>query len=84
MKTIWDYRKNELNKAKHGFDFSYVKQFDWSQALIITARAPRLMAIGELDGTIVTLIFSRLGEEALSVISLRRASRKERKFYDEA
>lgn len=42
------------------------------------------MAVGEFRGeTVIATIFVLLGTEALSVISMRRASRKERKLYDE-
>jgi uncharacterized DUF497 family protein len=39
------------------------------------------MAIGEFDGQIISVVFKPLGSEALSVISMRIASRKERKAY---
>jgi uncharacterized DUF497 family protein len=37
------------------------------------------MAIGPFSGVILSVIFGPLGTEAVSVISMRRASRKERK-----
>ena len=37
------------------------------------------MAIGLFRGTVVTVIFELLGTEALSIVSMRRASRKERR-----
>ncbi len=43
----------------------------------------RRVAIGFLDGELVTLVFAPLGTEAVSAISLRPASNKERKRYDE-
>jgi hypothetical protein len=41
----------------------------------------RFAAIGLLDGDLVTLVFAPLGTEAVSAISLRKASRKERNRY---
>lgn len=40
------------------------------------------MATGYLDGALVSLAFSLLGTEAISAISLRAASNRERKAYD--
>jgi len=40
------------------------------------------LAIGRLGKELVTLVFSPLGAEAISVISLRPASRVERKLHD--
>lgn len=40
------------------------------------------MAIGEFRQTILAVIFKPLGSEAISVISMRRASRKERSAYE--
>jgi uncharacterized DUF497 family protein len=37
-----------------------------------------------LDRDLVTLVFSLLGTEAVSVISLRPASRAERKLHDQS
>jgi uncharacterized protein len=42
---------------------------------------PRFRAIGRLRNDVVSLVFSPLGTEAVSVISLRPASRAERKLY---
>ena len=38
------------------------------------------MAINRLGGHVLTVVFKRLGTEAISVISMRPASRKERKL----
>ena len=44
----------------------------------MASRQGRFKAIGWLDGAPTTVIFAPLGTEALAVISMRRASRKER------
>ncbi len=63
-------------------------RFDWETALILSTYpsrlgGKRLVAIGFLDGAMVTLVFSRLGTEAVSAISLRTASNKERRRYEQ-
>jgi uncharacterized DUF497 family protein len=90
VEIVSDDVKRERNLRDPRLDFADAREhFDFDGALIERSypgsdgRA-RFIAIGPLDGKIVTLIFSMLGTEAISVISLRRASRKERRRYDEA
>jgi uncharacterized DUF497 family protein len=79
VKFVWDEGKRESNLAKHGLDFAHVeKSFDFATAIITTARTPRRKAIGRLGRIIVVLIFAPLGTEAISLIRLRAASKKER------
>jgi len=56
----------------------------WSRATLNKNSRPRFRAIGWLADDLVTLIFSPLGAEAISVISLRPASRAERKLHGKA
>ncbi len=73
MKMVWDEPKRQTNMATHGFDLADAESFNWETAI---------GAIGRLSTEIVTLVFSPLGAEAISVISLRPASRAERKLHD--
>ncbi|MFK0641747.1 MULTISPECIES: hypothetical protein [unclassified Ochrobactrum] len=67
-----------------GFDFADLTTEFFDNAAIYPAKQGRLMAVGEFRGeTVIATIFVLLGTEALSVISMRRTSRKERKLYDE-
>lgn len=89
MLIYWDEPKRALNLANHGLDFADVAdQFDWEATIIDEAQLGaegqlRYRAVGYLGENLVTLIFSLLGTEAISVISLRPASRKERSRYNE-
>jgi len=90
MEIVWDEPKRDRNLRSHGLDFAAARdRFDFAGAWIEPSypgkdgRA-RFIAVGPLDGDIVTLVFSRLGTEAISLISLRRASRKERKRHEQA
>ena len=79
MKIVWDEPKRRQNIAKHGLDFASLTLEFFETASIDVARQNRFLAVGELDGVaIVAVIFRPLGSEALSVISMRRASRSER------
>jgi uncharacterized protein len=87
MKSVPDPPKRTANIKKHGLDLADVEdRFDWETALIGPARPSqgraRFVAVGFLAGDLVTLIFSPLGTEAIAPISLRPASRKERRRYD--
>jgi uncharacterized DUF497 family protein len=79
VKIAWDDAKRQANLAKHGLDFASLDLDFFAAALIIPARSPRIVAIGRTaSNRTVTVIFSPLGSEALSVILMRPASRKER------
>ena len=73
----------------HGLDFAVAaEKFNFLGALIEPSHPGkdgrrRFTAIGPLDDDLTTIVFSLLGNEAISIISLRRASRKERKRYVE-
>jgi uncharacterized protein len=74
--------------SDHGLDLADAETFDWEAALVLPGypgndRRPRYRAIGRLHGDLVALVFSPLGTEAIAVISLRRASRRERQLYEE-
>ena len=86
---VWDEPKRLSNIEKHGLDFDAIDASFWSTAMIVAARPgsdgrPRWKAVGLLgEVPVAVLIYSPLGSEAVSAISLRPASRKERKAYDE-
>jgi uncharacterized DUF497 family protein len=83
MLFTWDERKRLSNVAKHGLDFAmFEARFGFSGAVVVPAKRGRSMMIGSLDGVIVAVVFAKLGSEAMTLISLRRASRKERSLYE--
>lgn len=83
MNFVWDEAKRPSNLAKHGFDFAEVEaNFDWASVALTPAKLKRFKAVGLLKAEIVVLVFASLGSEALSLVSLRRASQRERNAYD--
>jgi len=79
MKIVWDEPKRHRNLAKHSLDFADLTLEFFLSALVGPAREGRFKAVGELSGQIVVVVvFKPLGTEALSIISMRPASRKER------
>ena len=80
---LWDEPKRQANLDKHGLDFADLTLEFFLGAVILGAHSERMAAIGTLHDGTVTTIFAELGREAISIISLRPASKKERKVYDQ-
>ncbi|MBB3966387.1 BrnT family toxin [Rhizobium metallidurans] len=83
MKIVWDEPKRVRNAAKHGLDFRDLDEDFFAAALILDARSPRLKAVGILIEDVIAVVFAVLGSEGISVISMRRASRQERRLYEQ-
>ena len=88
MTTTWDEPKRRANLAKHGYDFAdFDASFDGETALIRPTRPSRTgraryMLIGDWNGErVVVVVASPLGNEALSLVSLRTADPREREAY---
>ena len=77
MRIIWDEPKRLANMAKHGIDFADIDEGFFASSMVIPAKDGRHAAIGRLD-RIILVIFVRLGSEAVSIVSARPASRRER------
>ena len=80
MKIVWDEPKRLMNLAKHGLDFSDLDPDFFLNARVTPSVEGRFVAIAELEARemTVTVAFKPLGGEAIAVISMRPASRKER------
>jgi uncharacterized DUF497 family protein len=78
VQIVWDEPKRLANIQTHGFDFAKLDADFFLAARIVPAKSGRYMAIGRLDDGTVAAVFATLGTEGISVISMRRASRKER------
>jgi uncharacterized DUF497 family protein len=84
----WDEAKREANLKKHGYDFAdadIVYENPVKFTIHTTRRGePRLqdVAIVEMQGLILTLVYVIRGYN-IRIISFRKASRKERRAYDD-
>ncbi|MBL8571436.1 MAG: BrnT family toxin [Phreatobacter sp.] len=77
---VWDEAKRLANLTKHGLDFADLTLEFFLDANVVAAKDGRFKALGEFNGEmVVAVVFRPLGTEALSVISMRPASRKERR-----
>lgn len=82
MRIVWDEPKRLANLDKHDLDFADLTPAFFEEAMIVPARDGRLAAIGRLGNGTLTVIFFQLGSEAISIISMRPASVKERSVLD--
>jgi len=82
MMIVWDEPKRLANLATHRLDFADIDLAFFEDAVIRPSHSGRLLAFGRNQGEPIAVVFKRLGREAVSVISMRPASRKERSLID--
>ena len=73
MKIVWDEPKRHFGDLDEAF---------FAGSVIVPAKLGRLIAVGRSHSGIILVVFVALGTEGLSVVSMRPASRKERKLID--
>jgi uncharacterized protein len=83
MKIVWDERKRLANLAKHGLDFAELEEGFFENSVIVPAKRGRQIAVGRSASGDILLVFAMLGREAVSIVSMRYASRKERRLLDD-
>jgi len=85
MEFEWDKKKSRTNKSKHGIDFNTATELWNDQNRIeIQTNFPaenRSAQIGEIGDKLWTAIFTRRAD-AIRIISVRRARKKETKLYE--
>jgi len=80
MAIVWEESKRRSNLAKHGLDFADLDEGFFLSSMVVPAKGGRHMAIGRLADGVIAVVFAVLGSEGVSVISMRPASRKERRL----
>jgi uncharacterized protein len=85
MKIVWDEPKRLANLEKHGLDFADLNETFFDNALVIPShnKSRRWVAVGVSIRGVIVVVFARLGREGISIVSMRPASRSERKLYAE-
>ena len=79
MKIVWDEPKRLVNIARHEMDFADLDLAFFDRAIFRQSHSGRWLAIGGSEYGLVSVVFTRLGSEA---ISMRPASSKEGKLAD--
>ena len=89
----WDEAKNRINRRKHGIWFhSAIRVFDDPAAVTYQERVvdgePRWHTLGLVACILVLLVVHTIeaehGEENIRIISARKATPRERGFYESA
>jgi uncharacterized DUF497 family protein len=78
VRIVWDEPKRLATLERRGLDLAEVEPEFFATAVLLPARGRRFRAVGRLHGRTVTVLFERLGSEALSLVTVRPANRKER------
>ncbi len=83
MPFEWDEAKRQSNIRKHGVDFTQVEAFQWEAARIhayLRKREQRFTAYGYISNHLHVLVYTQR-ESNSRIISLRRATKRERRRY---
>ncbi len=83
MIIVWDEPKRRQNLARHGLDFADLTPEFFLGSLVVPAHSGRYKAMGRLEDNTIAVVFARRGTEGVSVMSMRPASQKERRLYDQ-
>lgn len=86
MPFEFDPKKAASNLAKHGVDFASVEFFVWEEGLFLASLGrgePRIAALAPIGDRLHMLVFA-IEHRAVRIISLRKASRKEIKLWQDA
>jgi uncharacterized protein len=79
----WNEEKAASNRRKHGIDFDDAIGIFFGTSLLRRSdhnTEERWLAIGEMEGRVVTVVFTWRGD-ALRIISARRARKNEKRAY---
>ena len=87
MNFEWDEDKRRSNIEKHGIDFIRARHvFDGRPRRDVESprgNEHRILSVGELNGVIVAVAWTRRGEDIIRSISVRRACREEERAFRE-
>ena len=84
MHYEWDEDKRARNIFRHEIDFDSVQKFDWATCLTIVDERfdeHRYRCLGFIEGRLHALVYT-IREISLRIISLRRANKREIKYYE--
>ncbi len=87
MKFEWDEQKNRINIEKHGIDFRDAQDVFQSKRLSIedtrkNYREKRIITVG-LIGKSACVVVHTIRNDAIRIISARKANERERRRYNE-
>jgi len=86
MHYEWDENKRLANLARHGVDFNDAVDFQWDTAIeTLDDRfdygEERWVALGFISNILHIMVYT-FRAQTIRIISLRKANRRERKYYE--
>jgi hypothetical protein len=86
MQYEWDEKKQAANVARHKVDFEIATGFEWDTAIEAVDERfdygeKRWVALGYIKNRLHILVYTFRSED-IRIISLRRANKREREFYE--
>jgi len=89
MKLEWDEAKNRTNVRKHGFNFAEAEEMFRGSLLVRPDTREdydekRWIGIGMIQSRVAFVAFVELPDDAIRILSLRKANHEERKEYEKA
>jgi uncharacterized DUF497 family protein len=85
MNFEWDEGKRRSNIEKHGIDFIRARHvFDGRPRHDVESprgNEHRMLSVGELNGVIVAIAWTKRGDDNIRIISVRRARHEEERTY---
>ncbi|WP_306421684.1 BrnT family toxin [Methylobacterium dankookense] len=76
---VWDEPKRLADLDKHGLDFAALDLGFFLSAVVRPSHSRRLLALETHDGRPIAVLFRPLGQEAISIVSMRPARSDERR-----
>ncbi len=91
LKFEWDPAKNEINKKKHGLSFETAKEVFYDEFAVLfddpdhSVDEDRFLIIGSIKTEQICIVSHcyRDNENRIRIISARRATKNEQRFYFE-
>jgi uncharacterized DUF497 family protein len=84
MKIVWDEPKRLSNLVKHGYDFADLTEDFFEAGNDVAGHSDRRLIVGQFHRRLIVVVFRSLGHEAVSIISMREANRKDIERYEQA
>lgn len=80
MVITWDEPKRQKVLQERGLDFASVTRAFLAAAILVAERDGRRLVVGRLEGHVVAVVIAPLGTEAVAIVTMRSASKAERKL----
>ena len=80
MFITYDPPKRAATLKARNLDLAMVTEAFFATAKVVPGKKGRFIAVGRIDGRPYAVVYKPLGTEAVSIVTMRVASRKERRL----